>query len=273
MDTSFETVGPISLYVELGGGGVDVHADEVTETTIHLDGPDADETVVEQRGDRIVVIAPRRRAGFFMPGSDVRVTARIPVDSELVTKTGSADVTATGRYGTVRVRTGSGEVRIAELTDNATVETGSGDVRIDSSLGHLRVRAGSGDVAVDRTAGPTVVATGSGDIALGHTEEETVLKSGSGDVLVQDAHTNLSASTASGDVRVDLFRVGSLKAKAVSGDVAVGVPAGIPVWTDVTAVSGSVSSDLKGAGRPRDGQDFIELRATTVSGDIRLEQR
>lgn len=273
MDTSFDTVGPISLYVELGGGDLKVHADEVTETTIHVDGADADEAVVEQRGHQIVVIAPKRRTGFFTSSSELRVTARIPLDSELVTKTGSADVTATGRYKTVRVKTGSGEVRIAELAGVGTVETGSGDVTVDSAQDHLRVKTGSGDVRVERATGPTAVATGSGDVLFGSTEEETVAKSGSGDISVREAHTDLNVSSASGDVRVDLFRVGSLKAKAVSGDVAVGIPAGIPVWTDVSAVTGTVSSTLEGAGRPAEGQDFIEVRATTVSGDIRLEQR
>jgi len=44
------------------------------------------------------------------------------------------------------------------------------------------------------------------------------------------------------------------------------------VWTDVSCVSGSVSSNLTGAGQPEDGQDYIEIRATTVSGDISLAQ-
>jgi hypothetical protein len=33
-----------------------------------------------------------------------------------------------------------------------------------------------------------------------------------------------------------------------------------------------VRSDLEGAGEPEEGQDYIELRAKTVSGDIQLEQ-
>ena len=53
----------------------------------------------------------------------------------------------------------------------------------------------------------------------------------------------------------------------------VGVPAGLPVWTDVSTVTGSVSSDLEGAGQPADGEPFLALRARTVSGDIYLEQR
>jgi DUF4097 and DUF4098 domain-containing protein YvlB len=65
---------------------------------------------------------------------------------------------------------------------------------------------------------------------------------------------------------------GRLTAKNVSGDVRVGIPAGIPVWTDISSVTGSVRSDLDGAGEPSDGQDYIELRARTVSGDVYLRQ-
>jgi DUF4097 and DUF4098 domain-containing protein YvlB len=80
-------------------------------------------------------------------------------------------------------------------------------------------------------------------------------------------------TTASGDVTIETFHVGALQAKAVSGDVRVGIVAGVPVWTDVSTVSGHISSSLDGAGQPADGQPFVELRATTVSGSIVLEQR
>jgi DUF4097 and DUF4098 domain-containing protein YvlB len=68
------------------------------------------------------------------------------------------------------------------------------------------------------------------------------------------------------------MRRGQLTAKNVSGDIRVGVPAGVPVWTDITSLTGSVRSNLEGVGEPEEGQDFIELRARTVSGDVHLEQ-
>ena len=71
---------------------------------------------------------------------------------------------------------------------------------------------------------------------------------------------------------MDRMRRGQLTAKNVSGDIRVGVPAGVPVWTDITSLTGSVRSNLEGAGEPEEGQDFIELRARTVSGDVHLEQ-
>ena len=46
----------------------------------------------------------------------------------------------------------------------------------------------------------------------------------------------------------------------------------MPVWTDVSTVSGAIRSSLQGAGEPEEGADYIELRAKIVSGDIVLTQ-
>jgi DUF4097 and DUF4098 domain-containing protein YvlB len=275
MHTTFPTPGPTSLHVEFGPGRLDVDASETTEQTeIWVDGSGADEVTVEQRGDQIVVISPPRRTGFLSTafGGDLIVRVTMPIDSALSVKVGSADVTASGRYGQVRIKSGSGEVELDEATGSTVVETGSGDIEIGSSTGDLRVKAGSGEVSVGRTAGSTVISSGSGGVELGSVEQEAVLKSGSGDIRVREAHTDLSAMTGSGDVYVARIRSGELKAKAASGDINVGVPAGIPVWTDISCLTGDVRSNLEGAGQPSEGQDYIEIRATTVSGDINLAQ-
>lgn len=271
MHKTFLTEGPASLYVEIGAGDVTIHTTETAETDIHVDGRDADAVTVEQRGEQIVIIAPPRRTGLF-GGADLTVRVVMPLDSDLATKLGSADLVATGRYGAARIRSGSGDVQVEQLTDDAVVETGSGDIEVESSLGHLRVKAGSGDVSIGRTAGSVVVSTGSGSVQIGAAEDTTAVKSGSGDIDVKDAHTDISTLTGSGDLHLGRIRRGTLKAKAASGDIRVGVPAGIPVWTDISCLTGSVRSNLEGAGQPEEGQDHIEIRATTVSGDITLSQ-
>jgi hypothetical protein len=272
MRNTFHTPGPVSLYVEIGAGSVTVHATETADTEVLVEGRDADDVTVDCRDREVVVIGPQRRAGFFGTSSELTVTVTLPSDSDLATRLGSADLVATGRYAAARVKTGSGDVRISELTDEAVVETGSGSIEIGSAHSSLRAKAGSGDIALGRVAGAAVVSAGSGSVEISSAEDTTALKSGSGDIAVKEAHTDLSAATGSGDVYVGRIRRGVVKAKAGSGDIHVGVPAGIPVWTDVSCVSGSVRSNLTGAGQPEDGQDYIEIRATTVSGDINLAQ-
>ena len=99
------------------------------------------------------------------------------------------------------------------------------------------------------------------------------LKSGSGNAHVIEAHNDVALSTASGDIIVERAHRGEVRASNASGDIIVGIPSGVPVWTDVSTLTGSVTSNLVGAGEPGEGEPYVELRAKTVSGDVRLEQR
>jgi DUF4097 and DUF4098 domain-containing protein YvlB len=272
MQKIFDTPTPTSLYVELGSGDLVVRCDGVGRTTVDVDGKDAEEVTVEQRDDQIVVIAPKRSGGFFGGGHDLSVHVTMPSGSKLATKVGSADVTVSGRLGETWVKSGSGDVRVEEVEGTALFETGSGDVQADSVSADLRVKCGSGDVEIDTVGADASISTGSGDVAIGTALGSVQIKSGSGDMRVREAHRDVSLSTASGDLCVDTIRRGRLRANNVSGDIRVGVPSGIPVWTDISSMTGSVRSGLEGAGQPEEGQDFIELRAKTISGDIDLEQ-
>jgi DUF4097 and DUF4098 domain-containing protein YvlB len=269
---AFPTPGPVELYVELGAGRLTVRAGEVTETTVTVEGRDADQVSVEHRGNQVTILAPRRWMDLLGAFRDVIVTVDVPTGSMLAAKLGSADLLATGSFGAARLRSGSADVHVDEVTRHAVVDTGSGDVTVGAALAELRVRSGSGDVRVDRAGGSVGVSTASGDVVLGSTEGDVVAHTASGDIHVGDAHTDVRLTTASGDLTVGAVRRGEVRAKAVSGSVRVGVPRGIPVWTDVSSVSGKVVSTLEGAGRPAEGQDFIEVRASTVSGGIFLEQ-
>lgn len=272
MQKTFDTPGPTSLYVELGSGDLHIRAEDVTQTTVSVEGKDAEEVAVEQRSDQIVVLAPHKRTSFFNNSNDLRLTVTLPTGSELSTKLGSADLDATGCLGTTKIKTGSGEIRLDELAGEALVESGSGDIEIDSISGDLRVKSGSGDIEIDRLGGSAAISTGSGDIEIGTAQGDVQVKSGSGDMRIGEAHRDVSLTTASGGLSVGRIHRGSIQAKNVSGDIRVGIPANVPVWTDVSCITGSVSSNLDGAGEPEEGQDFIELRAKTVSGDIILEQ-
>jgi DUF4097 and DUF4098 domain-containing protein YvlB len=272
MQKTFDTPGPTSLYVELGSGDLNVRAEDVAETTVTVNGKTADDVIVELRGSQIVVLAAQRRTGFFGSSNDLDVSVTLPTDSELSTKIGSADLNATGRLGTAKIKTGSGDVHLDELGGDALIESGSGDIEIDAVVGELRVKSGSGDIEVDRLGAAATISTGSGDVEIGTAQGDVQVKSGSGDMRVREAHSDVALSTASGDLAVGRMHRGSLQAKNVSGDIQVGIPANVPVWTDISAVTGSVSSNLEGAGQPEEGQDYIEVRAKTVSGDILLEQ-
>ncbi len=269
----FETHTPVQLYVELGRGSLHITATDTTDSHVEIVGKDADQVEVRQDGRRISVVAPRQSGlGFFGSDNRLDVSISIPLTSELAVKTGSADITVDGTVGTSDIKSGSGGVRLADLAGGSLVETGSGDVSIDLAQGELRVKSGSGEVGIEHTEGAVAVSTGSGSVRIGTANGQTAVKTGSGDLKVGEANADVSMSTGSGDLVVGAAHRGRLTVKGASGDIRVGVPAGVPVWTDVSTVSGAIRSGLQGAGEPAEGADHLELRAKTVSGDIVLDQ-
>jgi DUF4097 and DUF4098 domain-containing protein YvlB len=273
MERTFDTPEPIQLYVELGSGEVQIHATDTRTTEVTALGDHADEVVVEQTGSRVTVIGPKRRTGF-LGGSDskIQLTVTLPAHSGLATKTGSADQHVTGTLAQVSARSGSGDIQLDTITGATVADSGSGDITVNDAGADVRIKSGSGDIGVASVAGTCGISTGSGDVTVGASGGSVVLKSGSGDLRVGQAHGDVSLSSASGDLIVDTQHRGGLVAKNASGDVRVGIPGGVPVWTDVSTVTGRISSNLEGAGQPQSGEDYIEVRAKTVSGDIALKQ-
>ena len=268
----FETHEPVDLYVELGKGDIIVTATDTTATTVEVEGREPERVEVRQDGRQISVIGPKSNRGLFGGEPQYVVTISLPTRSNAVVKSGSADVQMNGTFGHGQVKSGSGDCTLDTFEAPVIVETGSGDIGITRAAAELRIKSGSGDVTVEQVDGTSSVSTGSGDVELGTTKAPTVVKTGSGDLEIGYANEGVSMSTGSGDMRIRHASKGKVTAKGASGDVLVGIPAGTPVWTDLTTVSGDISSDLQGAGQPEPGADYVELRAKTVSGDIVLTQ-
>lgn len=269
-EQDFETPGPIALYVENQAGSVDIEATDTTTTTVRLSGRDSDQVLVRHEHDRVEVVAPRRRTGFLGGGADISIRITVPAGSELAARVGSADLAASGLLGSSQVRSGSGSVTLAALGGPSAVETGSGAVRIERAGAELQVKSGSGDVTLGEVVGAVAVSTGSGDVEIRGCHRPAVVKTGSGGLSVTDCDADLTMTTGSGDTVVRTARRGRFSVKGASGDVQIGIPAGTPVWTDISTVTGRISSQVTGSGEPEEGADHVELRARTVSGDVLL---
>lgn len=270
MRKTFTTPDPINLYVELGAGDLKAFATETGEAEVEISGPHAEDFSVTMSGTQLAVVAPHGR--FFSNGGSHQIRVTVPQGSDLVTKMGSADTSTTGTFGVVKMKTGSGDIDIDRAEGTVIIESGSGDVKGFELGSDVRIKSGSGDIDLGDVRGTTGISTGSGDVTLGLVHSPTVIKTGSGDLQVKRSEADVSLTTASGDLVIGLAPRGKVTAKNVSGDVRVGIPTGTPVWTDINTVTGSVSSTLTSTGKPADGQDYVELRATTVSGDVHLQQ-
>lgn len=268
----FETRQSVRLLTEIGKGSVKVVATETAETIVEITGRDADQVRVSQDGDQILVIGPKQHHGLL--GGDTRLDAviTVPSASDIAVRTGSGDITIVGSVAETHLKSGSGDLMVDTATGAMVLDTGSGDIRVGRAGDDVKARSGSGDVLVAEAAAVVEVSTGSGDVQLGTTRGATAVKTGSGDIKVGDASTDVTLKTGSGDLTIATARRGRITVEGASGDAHVGVPAGIPVWTDISTVTGRIRSSLRGAGQPADGADHLEIRARMVTGDIVLTE-
>jgi DUF4097 and DUF4098 domain-containing protein YvlB len=271
MNRQFETDRPIDLVVEIGKGRVRILAAATAETTVEVEGPDADDVSVTFENNQLEVIGPKH-GGIFTKDNRLDVRVTLPTDSNVAVKTGSADIEVGGQVRDGRLKTGSGDVSCDTFAGSASVDTGSGDIEVSEAHGALQVKSGSGDVSVGSCIGDLSVSTGSGDVEVGSANGHTVVKTGSGDLKIVNANSDVSMSTGSGDLTIGAARRGRVVAKGASSDVHIGILAGTPVWTDLNTVTGQIRSNLESVGAPQEGQDHIELQARTVSGDITLTE-
>lgn len=269
MEYSFDTASPVDLYLELDRGRVAITAGSAGQSSIRVEGDQPERLQVTREGDHLRAVVERRSLFDFAPSLQVWVT--VPAESRLVVKTGSADVAISGLLAEAVVATGSGAVEVADVSGLTRVQTGSGDVRVGTA-GELRVKTGSGDVEVGEAAGSAGVQTGSGDVVVGRARGRATLRTASGGIKVDVAEADLVLGSASGAIDVGRMSRGEVNASSASGSLTIGVPPGVPVWTDISTLTGSLTSSLAGAGRPEPGQDHLRLRAKTVSGDVRLVQ-
>jgi hypothetical protein len=272
LDRAFHTPEPIELYVENGRGLVDVTATSTTETTVRITGDRAEEYDVRDLGDRIAIIAPKGAGGLFGRDPRAEILVEVPVASGLSAKVGSSDVVTHGRFDDTRIDCGSGDVTLDVVDGSTEVQCGSGDVVAEHLAGDARIKSGSGDVHVTRADSDLVVTTGSGDVRVASAGGDLALKTGSGDAHVGRLSGEGVFTTGSGDLTVGEAAPGRITAKTASGDVHIGVLPGTPVWTDVRTVSGRLASTLPATGEPAPDQPYLEVRATTASGDVTLHQ-
>jgi DUF4097 and DUF4098 domain-containing protein YvlB len=268
---TFPTPRGLGVRIKLQKGDVEVETADVQETTVSLTGSSErarqqiEQTIIrlDDRGDRDELLIDgdiddfsfggRIRLSISFGDKDaIRARVVCPHGTDLTVETGAADVRASGRFGTVTTKSGSGDVRVDEVEHDAEVKVASGDVRIDRVGGSLKVQTAAGDVAAGEVAGRALVKTAAGDVNL---------KAVASDVAV---------TSASGDVVVGAVTQGKVELKSVSGDLVVGVRRGSRVWMDVKTVTGDARSELD-AGADDDGEGpLVELKATAMSGDIRI---
>ncbi|WP_347353147.1 DUF4097 family beta strand repeat-containing protein [Intrasporangium sp.] len=278
MQYTFQTPGPIRLRVELVAGDVTVRAAETDTTMVELSprGPAGEELAerftVEQRGDEVVVLAPKMRDAIFSIGKgSVDVAVTLPAASVLDAKTGSGDVETAGVLGRARAATGSGDVTLDEIA-GGELRSGSGDLSARAVRGDLTLKTGSGDVSIDAASARVDLVTGSGDVTIRRAQGPVRAKTGSGELVVLAAGADLDLMTGTGDIRLVALSAGEVRAKTGSGDVVVGITNGVATYLDLMTVTGDVDVDLDETTGPEGAESTASLHVQSGSGDIHVKR-
>jgi hypothetical protein len=246
--TTHQTPGPLALDIRVQAGRVEITTADTEDTTVEidpLDGGDASRAAADAArqelrpvgdGHRLLIEVPRRPRLLGWNEPEVLVRIHCPHGTAVVAKTASADLELHGRAGAFSTKTASGDVTV-EAAGDVDVKTASGDVSVGSVAGRASVNTMSGDVVLDEAPGP------------------------------------VSAHTMSGDLRVERLRSGTAELRTMSGDIVATVRPGATLWIDASSMSGEVSSDLPVSDTaPAGGSTDIELRASSMSGDIDLRR-
>ena len=274
---TYETPVAPELELRLPAGEISLDSHDGTQTEVEVEPLDeaAEELLSSVRVElreggsrpRLVVEVPERRGkprlliehgsrsiGLFgrTPSFALRIVCPHRADATVRTK--SAELESRGLLGSLDVKSQSGDVEAREIDGRVVVHTASGDIELGRVGGALDVNAVSGDVRV------------------GHAEREARVNSVSGDLELQRAEGAVETNSVSGDQRLAVSGGGSVTLQSVSGDLDVGILRGVDVWLDVRSMSGDVTSDLVSAEGPSAEGRSIELRANSVSGDIRIHR-
>lgn len=277
IETTFDTPTAIRLKVEAYVGDVSIAAGELSTTTVWLHphgrkGVElAEQFTVEQRGDEVVVSAPKLRDGFmsFLKGGSVDVQIELPVGSSVDAASGSGDVRLAGPLSDVRGASGSGDVTVEQATE-AELKSGSGDLTIEVASGGVRAKTGSGDVTVGAVGGRFDGSTGSGDVSVRECRGSAKARTGSGDLSIGTSTGDLELVTGTGDISLGAVQGGDIHARTGTGDVVIGVVDGVAALLDLNTVTGDVDVDLDSTDGPGDAEAQTRLSVHSGSGDIRV---
>ena len=265
MQKSFDVQGPVELDVRLTSGDIEVDPTAEGRVEIELIAHDeesqrlVDNARIElsPHGHRptILVDVPQKK-GFSISifgRSGIECRIRCPHDSGLSVRTKSADISARGTLGGLNVQTASGDLDVNRVSGGVNVKSASSDFSAREVGGGVNIQTASGDIDLSIARGPVNVTSVSGDISIG------------------EAYDNVNANSVSGDQDHRAVMQGIVAAHSVSGDVTIAVRRGSKAFLDCTTVSGDTTSELElTSDAPAGDGPLVEIRAKTVSGDIRI---
>ena len=278
----FETPEPISAVVEIVVGSVLVEAADRVDTVVEVRPSDssrpadvsaAEQTRVEYADGRLLVKTPRRWTSYTPFGDDgsIDVAISLPSGSRVTGKAAVATFRSTGSLGDCRLETSMGDLRVDQAA-GVRLTTSAGDISLERAAGDAELSTGSGTVHVGEIDGTAVIKNSNGDSRVTEVTGELRVKAANGDIAIGSSRASVTAKTANGDIRVGSAGPGSVVAETGLGDVEIAIPEGPAVWLDLDTRFGRLDNALEATGPPGPGEDTVEVRARSASGDITVRR-
>ena len=222
------------------------------------------------------------KVGKYSAGIVIHVA--VPEQFEKIkVKSISGDIVANDiSSGSFLVEAVSGDISVDQLnTKQCELNSKSGDIKTNnSSAKTLLIHTGSGDVGVEECQADELFASSiSGDVnVIACKADKMDVVSISGDIKAEfDKSAQCRAKSTSGDCKVTIGNQVDAVVSSTSGDVNVryigeiGLEMALSSTSgDVSAVCGGINSKGKKKVQERFGEPDSKLKASTISGDIKV---
>lgn len=184
------------------------------------------------------------------------------------------------QFEKIKVKNISGDIVVNDISsERFLVEAVSGDISVDQlNTKQCELNSKSGDIKTNNSSAKTLlIHTGSGDVGVEDCQADELFASSiSGDVNVIACKADkMDVVSISGDIKAEFDKSAQCRAKSTSGDckVTIGNQVDAVVSStsgDVSAVCGGINSKGKKKVQERFGEPDSKLKASTISGDIKV---
>ncbi|MEV0056830.1 DUF4097 family beta strand repeat-containing protein [Saccharopolyspora shandongensis] len=274
---TFETPEPISATIDVVLGDVRIVAADRADTVVDVRPTDpsrkadvkaAELTRIEFSDGELLVKAEKRWRHYGpRDGGSVEVLIELPTGSRVRGESAQGDFRGEGRLGECRFRTSVGAIRL-DATGPLNAKTATGAVAVDHVAGAVEAATGSGELRIKRVDGAGVFKNSNGETRIGEIGGEARLSAANGSITVEKARDSVRAKAANGDIRIGEVARGTVALDVSVGELEVGIREGTAAYLDLNTTIGRVHNSLNSVDAPGEAEETVEVRASTVSGDI-----
>lgn len=271
----------ISGWTKIASWGKD---EILIEYTIYGIGDDTEEAQNSQKRIRVisnksgnrVEIKVKYEKGGFLSFSDHKVNGYVNFNIK---------VPQDCRINSENV---SGDVKIENIFADVNSSTTSGDTIIQSTKGLLKITSVSGDVTLRNHQGAIEGDCVSGEMDISDVISSVKAESVSGSVSIKQSKlSGLNLNTVSGDIILisEFTDKARVSLETVSGDIVLNILNNVGMDYSFSSFSGDLMLNLPGKGNAirskklngsydsADGKIKIDINASTLSGDIKVESK